>query len=439
MGTIEIPKPSVASAEASGRFAWITENLGGHIREYGGTFATEFAVLACQLLTYKLAAHFLGKTGFSEYAVARRTISILYPVVLLGLGVGLPRYIADATGRGDEGLRARYFGATLWCVGLSALVCVVLLNSFPGRLAYLFFGSREYTSLILPLSLVVAGSALHAIVYSYFRGILNMRAANLLQFLSLGLVPLAVFTFYSQSVQALLTALGILTIVVAGLALPFTPLRAAAKNNRGQAKELLRFGIQRVPGDFILMALLALPVTFVAHLKGVQEAGFVAFGISVVSVIGSVFAPVGLVLLPKAATMFAEGSSKELREHLRTLLRFTFAVSVVMILAIWMWAPGIIRLYLGVGFEQVVPIVRLLVVGALPYSLYLVVRNLVDAYHRDGVIAAILFGGLAVFLVGCWIAKHFNGGGEAILGVFVLALSTLAVLSSWECRRILRG
>ncbi len=55
-----------------------------------------------------------------------RTISILYPIVLLGLGVGLPRYVAIAAGRGDEESQARYLGATLWCVGLSAVVCVVI-------------------------------------------------------------------------------------------------------------------------------------------------------------------------------------------------------------------------------------------------------------------------------------------------------------------------
>src|SRR5260370_16283148 len=215
------------SVTVSAPFSQITGNLGSHVREYGGTFATEFTVLACQLLTYKLAAHYLGKTGFAEYAVARRTISILYPIVLLGLGVGLPRYVAMAAGRGDEESKARYLGATLWCVGAAALVCVVLLSAFGSSLAFLFFGSREYVSLIAPLSLVVAASALHATAYSYFRGILNMRAANLLQFVNFGLMPLAVFLFYSKSVESLLTALGISSLAVAGAPLTVTPRQAA--------------------------------------------------------------------------------------------------------------------------------------------------------------------------------------------------------------------
>ena len=53
--------------------------------EYASTFITQFADLACQILAYKLAARFLGKQGFSEYAVARRAISTIYPVSLLDL------------------------------------------------------------------------------------------------------------------------------------------------------------------------------------------------------------------------------------------------------------------------------------------------------------------------------------------------------------------
>src|SRR6266705_909420 len=101
MATMDMPKPSALSAGAGARFSSIIGNLGSHVREYGGTFATEFMVLASQLLVYKLAAHFLGTTGFSEYAVARRTISLIYPVPVLRVAVALPRYVAHAIGGGN--------------------------------------------------------------------------------------------------------------------------------------------------------------------------------------------------------------------------------------------------------------------------------------------------------------------------------------------------
>ena len=438
VASIDLPTPSAATPRAAGRFSWITENFRSHVREYGGTFATEFTVLACQLLTYKLAAHYLGTTGFAEYAVSRRTISILYPIVLLGLGVGLPRYVAIAAGRGDQESQARYLGATLWCVGLSAVVCVVILNAFPGGLAYLFFGSREYASLLFPMSLVVAGTSLHAIAYSYFRGLLNMRVANLLQFVNFGLMPLMVFLLYNRSVQSVLTALGILSIGVAGAALAFTPWRAAAKNNRKQAKELLRFGIQRVPGDFILMALFALPATFVAHKSGIRAAGFVAFGISMLNVIGSFFSPFGLILLPKAGTLLAAGRNGELRRQVWLLTRITLVVSAVLAVGMAIGAETLMRVYLGPDFTEGARTLRLLLLAAVPYSLYTVVRNVIDAFHELGVTTMILAAGFGVFCLGASGEFAWQDKLHVVLLSFLMGVVTLWLLASAETLRILR-
>ena len=268
MATTDTPKLSAPIARGNAPFLWITENLGSHVREYGGTFATEFTVLACQLLVYKLAAHFLGKTGFSEYAVARRTISLVYPIPLLGVAVALPRYVAHAIGGGNGTRRGRYFGAALWCMGFGVLASTLLMNLFSGTFAYIFFAGRGYANLVLPLGILLIGLVLHTLVYSYLRGCLAMRRANLLQLVNFGVVPLVAFAIFNGSVRSVLATLGVLTTLVACVALAFTPIRQVAENVFPEAKELLRYGVQRVPGDFVHMALFTLPVTFVAHFSG---------------------------------------------------------------------------------------------------------------------------------------------------------------------------
>lgn len=394
--------------------------------------------MASQILVYKLAAHYLGRTGFSEYALARRTISLIFPVPVLGLAVGLPRYIGFSEGKGDTECASRYYGATLWSIGSAAMVCLLLINLFAKPFAYVFFGDRSYAYFALPLSLIIVGFCLHTVVCGYFRGHMAMNRANILQFINMAVVPIVGLALFGHSLVKALIAIGLMSMLVAGLGLLLTPFQFIAKNNFREARELLQYGVQRVPGDFILMSLFTLPATFMAHLKGVQEAGFVAFGVTVISMIGSVFAPVGLVLLPKATTMLVGGARRELREHLQFILRVTFGVALALILLIGFSIPALIRLYLGSGFEQVVPIVRLLALGALPYSLYLVWRNLVDAYHKLGVTTAILSGGLTVFLVGSFTGRALGASPNSMLIAFVFALFTLAVLSGLECRRILQ-
>ncbi len=431
---LETEVRQVGSSRKSLQFGGVISELG---REYAGTFLTEFAVMASQIIVYKLAAHALGKAGFSEYALARRTLSLMIPLPVMGLAVGLPRFMRYANRPDWLLIGSRYYGATLWCVGGVALLCILAMNVADEGFAHVFFGDRKYSYLAFPMSIVLLSLSIHAVVCAYFRGRLATSRANFLQFINLAVVPVLAFSTFGSSLAAALTAMGLMcTFVVLG-ALVTTPINAIRSNNFKEAKELVRYGIQRVPGDFILMALFTLPATFVAHLSGVQEAGFVAFGISVVSMIGGAFAPVGYVLLPKAASLFAENAHERLRDHVNLLLGVSVIGSIVVVAGLWIWLPALVRLYLGAGYEQVVPIARILLLGALPYSLYLVLRNLVDAYHEHGVTAAILAGGLAIMLIGFLAGRLFGAGGDILLVSFLASLLGLALLSGWETRRIL--
>jgi len=190
-----------------GRFRGLSDATRARITEYAPTFLTEFTVVASQIVVYKLAAHFLGKEGFSEFAVARRAISTVYPVALLGFGVGLPRYIAISAGQDLAERRDRFFGATLWCVGAVTAILLALINLMPSRFAYLVYGSVSYEALAFPASLLIAGLILHAVVYSYFRGHLRMARANWLQFANLAAVPLLGFLGGPRDVGAFLKEL----------------------------------------------------------------------------------------------------------------------------------------------------------------------------------------------------------------------------------------
>jgi O-antigen/teichoic acid export membrane protein len=435
MATLETPKVIASRAI----LPWISEEAWVYFNEYAPTLITELAVMFSQIAAYRLAAHFLGTQGFSEYALVRRTVALIMPIPILGLSVGLPRYISFSKGRNDLERADHYFGATLWCVGVASMACMALINIFPGFFSYLFFGSRAYKELALPLSLMVFGLCQHTAACSYFRGHLQMNRANLLQGISLAVFPVVVFVFAHGSLSMLLYCMGLSWILISTVALRFTPLGAMAQTSRQELCTLLRYGMQRVPGDFFLMALFTLPATLIAHFSGVVQAGFVAFGVSVVSMIAAVFAPVGLVLLPKATKMLAEGAHHQLRSHLAHLIKLTLVGSSGIAVLGWLAIPTAIRLYLGAGYGQVVPIVRLLLIAVVPYCLYLIVRNLVDAHHEYGVTAAILSAGLIVFLCGFYAIRRFavDSGVQSVLTSFVLAILAITALSSWECWRIL--
>src|SRR5215813_14776424 len=138
------------------------------LSEYKKTFVAELAVMISQIGVYKLAARLLGTEGFSEYAVARRTLAFIYPVALLGMIVALPRFIARHDDSAEREGSKGYFGAALWCVLITTgLICVVG-NLFPAQVSGLFFGKSQFAPLVFPLSVMVAGLTFHTVTYAFF-------------------------------------------------------------------------------------------------------------------------------------------------------------------------------------------------------------------------------------------------------------------------------
>ncbi len=432
MATLETPKVAAAGE----RHIWISAEAWQQIRDYGPTFATEFAIMASLIFTYKLAAHFLGKQGFSEYAVARRVISTIYPIALLGFGVAMPRYIAlsgeEYQGKSSE----RFFGAAFWCVGLVTMTLLGVVNLFPSQIAYLVYGSREYASFVFPISLVIGGLTLHALCYAYFRGHLRMAPANTLQFANLAVVPVLAFYLGGRTTVEVLERIGWFTVLVSLTALWWMPWRALGSKCLVEARTLLRYGVPRIPGDFAQMALLGLPTFFVAHKAGVQQAGFVALGISVLSMINAIFAPAGIILLPAASRMISEGARSELRQHVLGVAGAAAIISGTIVLTVLIFAKPIIVLFLGAGFGDAVQFVRILALGAIPLSVYSAVRGLIDARHVRALNTYNNLIALAVFCAGGGFAMVY-GGAVATTLMLVISLWVLGILTVREARRII--
>src|SRR5262249_41392532 len=225
----------------------------------------------------------------------------------------------------------------------------------------LFFGKRQFAPLVFPLSVMVAGLTFHTVTYAFFRGKLLMKHANVLQVFNLGLLPLLIFSIQRSNVRAILLYLGLLTLIVTTCAIVcFTPWKELFAVKHAKVKQLLRYGLQRLPGDLALLGLFTLPITVIVHAKGVEQAGFVAFGVLFLTIVSAMFNPIGLILLPKASRMLAAGTLSELREHVRQLVKVTITLTGIIAIAVAIMAPTMVRIYLGPGFAPAAIVVRVI-------------------------------------------------------------------------------
>ncbi len=401
------------------------------------TFAAQFFILITGILVYKFAAVFFGKTGFAEYALCRRTMVLILPAILLSLDVGISRYIAFSGSDPRVGKEDSYSIAGAVVLFFTMLVVFAALNLFSGKFAFIFFGKEEYANLIFPLSMMLAGIVLHTACYAHFRGNLQMFRANVLQIINLAVVPVAAF-YLSESVAGVITMLGVMSLSISSLVFfsIIKGLKPEKKRIVPCAKELLSYGAQRIPGDFGMAVLLTLPATITAHIAGINEAGDVAFGISILNMSGAVFAPIGLVLLPRISRLLAEGDMEKINHYTVKILKLTLVLSLAGVLIFELFADELIHLYLGKNFTNTAFVARIIMAGAVAYAVYVSMRSIIDAYYTKAVNTLNIFISTLVFLIlGCGAAFYARNYVYVTAGL-TIALFVLGGLTMLEVKKI---
>lgn len=405
------------------------------------TFATEFTVLIAGILVYKLAANIPEANGFSAYAIVRRTVSFIQPLLILGMGVGIPRYVAFAgtgTAYKDQG---SYFVAGFSIVQVITVFFAGFFILFRDQFSFLIFGSTSYGYLVPYMSLMLFGMVTHSLAYGYLRGKMKMNAANILQLVNLGIVPLLVFlltpvienvllfTGLSWAVISLLFSLGL-----------FFSITWKKENLMPCAKELLRYGLQRVPGDVALAGFLALPAYFTAHLVAddLKTAGYVAFGMSLLNMVGAAFGPISLLMLPQASKAIAAKDFLLLRSFSDKIVRLTLLLTVLGLLMIEIFTEPIMKLYLGSSLAGMNACIRVILFASVGYSLYIALRSILDAYYVRAVNTKNIFIAFALFTLPAAVFVLQKCNYMYMLYSFITSMTLLGLLTYVETQKIFR-
>jgi O-antigen/teichoic acid export membrane protein len=390
------------------------------------TMLTEILITLSAILLLKFAASLLGPVGFGEYALSRRAVGLLYLPLVMGLGVAAPRYIAIArTGAMPGFSESAFVTATLTVGLLPAFAVVLLLNLAPSWAAVALFGTTTLARLVPPATIALAGIALHSMVYAIYRGRSEMRFANPLQLINLGFVPLLAFRFSAHTAAAVLTTTGIAWLAVSGIALIHVLYRersdwrgfATMKQHLGV---LLRFGLPRVPGEFALVGLFAIPSLLLVRSHGIVAAGQFSAALSILTTASGAFAPVGLVVLPRASAQTATGDMAGLRRMVLKILGGGILLATIGVVIGELLIPPFVSWYFGAAFVPAVPIFRTVLLGAIPYAVYILMRNILDALDVKAVNSRNLIITLAVIVILCLVNRTMAWTAWSIVASLLL-------------------
>jgi O-antigen/teichoic acid export membrane protein len=407
------------------------------------TMGTQAATLLSSLLLTSMLSRWLGPRVLSEYLLLRRVMNWAIAGTLLGVATGLPRYVAHAAGRRNRDEPAYFVAASICMFPTSAMACVLMVI-YRDSFAKWFFGDGRETGLVVGLALLLLGFTVHHAVYGYYRGLLDMGRANLLEFCNTALLPLAVVIvmFRREPIGAIISAIGVLMMIIGVLfAVPILlrlRQRMPARTLRTHCVELLQYGVPRVPGEFGSAALTALGPMLAVHYMRIAELSPLLLGLNMLMVTGYAAGPLGVLLLSKVSMMLGQDKHEEVQSRLRLLVAAVMEVSVFTCIQLAVFADVVVRAWVGPGYEDQMGVIRLVLLAIPPYLFFVGLRSTIDAATVKPFNTANVLISLAVYLglIAGWIVMF--PVQSLLMGIAASLLSSqilLALLTARTFRR----
>jgi O-antigen/teichoic acid export membrane protein len=397
-------------------------------KHYLITFGIEFLILLLGFIIFRVANERMSEIGFSEYTLSRRNISFLQPLLMIGLGVAVPRYVSIHPERNS------FLPASLFLMGLISCFFLLVLSLGAPFFAYLFFGNFQYSSFIFPMTILLIGYGFHGILYGFLRGKKEIYFSNIMQLINIGILPVLV-VFLTHNVLQLLYFNGFMLILNLLIFTSYIFYKRAIEINveacKADAIVLLKYGLPRVLGDFALLALLTIPTYLVLNFqKDMLRGGDIAYSITLFNLVGAAFGPLSLVLLPEIASFLVEKRIDLIRKRFNVFLFVSLFLTLIGYLTFYFFHDFVLNLLLGKKHrKELFEVANIILLGSFGYVLYIVLRSFLDAIHVKAKNATNLLISLGVYCLLILIGFFLNVEMQYYLYFFVISVTLLGILT----------
>jgi O-antigen/teichoic acid export membrane protein len=354
--------------------------------------------------------------------------------MMMGMGVSLPKFLSVETDR--KQLEIHYSAITI--VSALFLISVMLGFLFSEQFSQMVFGDVEHEKMCIIILLYVYSLMIHACIYNYFRGKFKFKISSFLQLINVGVLPLIVY-FFVDDIYHYFLCLSILTLflllVVNALSIPFLIL--SLEEFKSGFKKLMNYGVQRMPGDVMLGLFFALPTFIAANYFSLIVAGNIAFCISLFNIIIALMSPVNIILLPEASKIVSQKNFTLLKNISAKLLLLSLALGIFSFLVVFSFGDFILEIFSVKDITNTAPMLMIVFFGVIGYSVFSVIRSVVDAYYETAKVSfniIISFFSFILFLLILQLLDMFSIFNT--LRAFSLSVNILGILTYLSLRQI---
>lgn len=411
------------------------------LQDYFYTFFTYGVSILSTLFIYYFISNFYAESEFIKFNLSRRAIAIFNVILMLGLTISLPRSVALTKNNHLYKIRitSKLIAALLLILLITILFSFFILL-FPAFWGNLLWDTNVYSSLLIQMAFYLISMGVYTIIFSFARGLMCFKYANLIT-LWFNLFPLLIVQFLHNiesyylftTINNFLIALCFTFLLVRKFELKFFFNFPYILK---EGKNLLRYGLPRIPGDFSMEGLLSIPVFITAHLRGNVSASYLAFAVSLVSMMTSFLAPISLILLPESAKRIMNKDMEGLKKYIKTLFYIFIPLVFIATIILQLIAKFIVHIYLNVSSDEAVWDIKIISWVFLPYLIYVILRSVIDIAYFKPKNAINSICALIILIITTGIVYQFQlFKNPSILG-FVSAIISLAILSIISFKRI---
>ncbi|MGY3703534.1 hypothetical protein BW731_09130 [Vagococcus martis] len=351
------------------------------------TFGVQFIILILNFLINKIFAINLGVESFGIFNIARRGATLIGFLILCGQGISIVRYLSIKKNKNNQE-KISYIFAGLTIILYMVLLFILLLFFFNNILTNILFGSQEYKYLMIPILFFAFSTSISTYVSSVFRGLEKFVQFNISQLIIQVLIVVffmitketnLISIFFYWSMISLVVSIIFSIILFFKM---FKSNRFEIINFKSIRLNMFKYGASRVIGEFIQFAYYLVPLVFVNNKFGNIEAGYFSASTGILQMMLPFFSYIGLVLLPKASSSITDGQFKDFKYKINKGMFVYLIISLLGVVFAMIFTPFIIRILYSTDFLSGVQVARVLIISLIPRSLFLLLRNPIDAISQ---------------------------------------------------------
>lgn len=390
------------------------------------TFSGQVVVMLCLFVINKIFSTYLSIDDFASYNIIRRSVMIISYVMLGGIGIALPRYIAIYKAqKSTEKIVTTILSSIIYVICNCIIVCLLIF------IFKQFFG-REITGddSVNHLTIVVIFSistTVGSFLIAYLRGNDDFIKYNVTCILAqiILLIPLIFIT--RLNIYDIYYCWALINFIFYGIIIARIVKRDHhsiqvykwRSQFKSTVKEITTYSFPRLIGDLFLFFMPAFPLYYLNNYYSLTDVAYFSVGTSIVTMATPVFGVLGTILLPYIAKNIAQNNIHSTALKVKKLMFYYMGCALIIVSVFYIFMPLLIKIFFSTKYLASIGIGRILILSIITEALYLLYRNPLDAVSKIPYNTIIIGISLAILITSFYVVKDLQYLAIAYVGVSV--------------------